>query len=36
MVKSPRPEQLIEGLLKLRENIAKPGLTIRRENDLIE
>jgi len=32
----PRPEQLIEGLLKLREKILKQGLTIRGENDLIE
>lgn len=27
----PRPEQLIEGLLKLREKILKQGLSIRSE-----
>jgi NADH-quinone oxidoreductase subunit B len=30
----PRPEQLIEGLLKLREKILKQGLRIRGEDDL--
>lgn len=30
----PRPEQLIEGLLKLREKILKQGLMIRGEQDL--
>ena len=29
----PRPEQLIEGLLKLREKILKQGLHIRGEQD---
>lgn len=32
----PRPEQLIEGLLKLREKILKQGLTIRGETPPIE
>jgi len=30
----PRPEQLIEGLLKLREKILKQGLLIRDEGDI--